>query len=175
MDTTDTPKPWHIELPDMAATQALGRALGQALPAGAHLALVGEMGAGKTTLCRSIAEGMGVADLDSVTSPTYALVHSYPGTHGTLNHLDLYRLADLDAAMDLGLDEVLADGEAVAVVEWANHLPQLLDPQALWLTLAAAGPQAPERRQAALRGPEALIQAVRAAHARIAPPGPAGP
>ena len=105
-----------VELRGEEATVALGRALGAALQRGDLLALDGDLGAGKTTLVRGLAAGLG-ADPEEVRSPTFVLAHVYRGGRLPLGHLDAYRLgpgADLAA---LGIDDLL-DAGAVAV-EWA--------------------------------------------------------
>jgi tRNA threonylcarbamoyladenosine biosynthesis protein TsaE len=135
---------WHITLPNLEATAALGRVLGGALRPGEHVALVGGLGAGKTTLCHSLAEGFGVADLREVASPTYAYAHVYGGPKGSLHHLDFYRLGDVDTAYGLGLDDLLNDPAAPCMVEWADLFAPLLKPEALWLTLTRT-PGSPER------------------------------
>jgi len=135
---------WHITLHNLEATAAFGRALGQALRPGEHVALVGDLGAGKTTLCHSLAEGFGVADLREVASPTYAYAHVYGSPKGPLHHLDFYRLGDVETAYGLGLDDLLCDPQAPCIVEWANLFAELLKPEALWLTLTRT-PGSPER------------------------------
>jgi tRNA threonylcarbamoyladenosine biosynthesis protein TsaE len=79
------------------------------------------LGAGKTTLVRALAAGLGVHD--RVTSPTFALVHRYEGDGGlTLYHVDAYRLRAEDDTRDLGFEDMLADPSAVIVVEWPERL-----------------------------------------------------
>jgi tRNA threonylcarbamoyl adenosine modification protein YjeE len=97
-----------------------GRTFGAALPQGAVVALHGELGAGKTTLVRAIAEGLGVIDLAEVTSPTYALVHEYHAANGVVVHADLYRLRRADELDELGWEELLA-GARAALVEWPER------------------------------------------------------
>jgi tRNA threonylcarbamoyl adenosine modification protein YjeE len=100
-----------------AATEALGRALGRAVAPGDLLALHGDLGAGKTTLVRGVAAGLG-GDPTRVASPTFVLHRLYRGGRLTLHHLDLFRLgAEADLTL-FDLDDLL-DGGAV-VVEWAE-------------------------------------------------------
>jgi tRNA threonylcarbamoyladenosine biosynthesis protein TsaE len=92
------------------------------------VALEGDLGAGKTVFVRGMAEGLG-ADPDSVTSPTFALVHEYPcpAPVGRFVHLDLYRLDPAERELEeLGLPQIL-DG-AVAAVEWPRRIPTRLLP-----------------------------------------------
>ena len=82
--------------------------------------IAGELGAGKTTLVRAIARGLGV--VEPVTSPTFALVHRYAGRGATVYHVDAYRLKPSDAKADLGLDDALAEPASVVLVEWPERL-----------------------------------------------------
>lgn len=96
-------------------TVALGEVLGRQLLPGGLILLFGELGAGKTTLVRGIARGVGFRG--RVSSPTFALAHVYRGRRLVLHHLDLYRLRDGEAG-ELGLEELLADPRGAVVVEW---------------------------------------------------------
>lgn len=101
-------------------TWELGRALGMALQESALIRLSGELGAGKTCFVQGLARGLGVAEEEAVTSPTFTLMNHY---HGRLDlyHFDLYRLAHADELIEMGMDEFLP-GRGVAVVEWAERL-----------------------------------------------------
>ncbi len=115
-------------------TEALGATLGQLLQPGDVLALVGDLGAGKTCLARGIARGLGIDE--PVTSPTFILVAEYAAAAGfPLYHADCYRLDQATAeAMDIGLDELLLD-DGVAIVEWAERIEPLLPPDHLRITI----------------------------------------
>ena len=119
-----------------AETEALGAALGRLLQAGDALALVGDLGAGKTCLARGVAAGLGVRE--PVTSPTFILVAEYATARGfPLYHADCYRLERAAAeAQAIGLDELLL-GDGVAIVEWAERIEPLLPPDHLRITLTA--------------------------------------
>jgi tRNA threonylcarbamoyladenosine biosynthesis protein TsaE len=117
------------------ATRALAAALGRIAPGGTVLALTGELGAGKTSFVQGLAHGLEVPDLTQVLSPTYTLVNEYPGGRLTLVHVDCYRLASSAAAVALGLDEQLGRAEAITAVEWADLLPDLMPPTAVWVRL----------------------------------------
>jgi tRNA threonylcarbamoyladenosine biosynthesis protein TsaE len=98
-------------------TRRLGRELGATLRAGDVILLEGELGAGKTTFVKGIAEACGVEAL--VRSPTFALMHRYRGKPDVI-HVDLYRERNAAALDDLALDE--ASGAAVIVVEWPKDI-----------------------------------------------------
>lgn len=114
------PTPQVITTRSELETTAFGERLGTTLTAGSTLLLVGDLGAGKTTLVRGIAKGLGV-DPDEVSSPTFVLINEYRGRL-TLHHVDLYRI-DGAAVDDLGLEELSASG-GVVVIEWADRLPR---------------------------------------------------
>ena len=107
-------------LVDEAGLAAWGRDFARSLPRPAVVALHGELGAGKTTLARAIAAALGVQE--PVTSPTFALVHHYHAAGGRVYHVDAYRLKAGDQARDLGFDDMLADPQAVVLVEWPERL-----------------------------------------------------
>lgn len=95
-------------------TIEIGRAIGRVVGVGKVLCLLGDLGSGKTTLVKGIAEGMGILEGYKVRSPTFTLVNQYPTRRGPLIHVDLYRTKDLD------LSEFL--GKGVLVIEWAENL-----------------------------------------------------
>ncbi len=119
-------------LPSLADTQTWGRALGAHLVAGDVVALIGDLGAGKTTLTQAIAHGMGITE--AVTSPTFALAQEYPG-RTPLFHFDPYRLDSAEAFADIGFDEYFERG-GVIVIEWADKIAMLLPAERLTLTLS---------------------------------------
>lgn len=120
------------------AMEAVGRDLAQVLGAGDVLALIGPLGAGKTTLVRGIAAGLGI-DAERVSSPTFALSHSYRGGDLSLIHMDLYRLANAAEAVAAGLEEQLHDPEALVVVEWPERAAELFPPHTYWLRIQPEG------------------------------------
>ncbi len=110
-------------------TVAIGRQIAQRLDRGDCIELVGPLGAGKTCLTRGLAMGLGLEDPRWVSSPTFVLVHEYPGRL-PIYHLDLYRLDAPDAELiDMGLDEMLEDG--VVLIEWADRADAAL-PRPRW-------------------------------------------
>jgi tRNA threonylcarbamoyladenosine biosynthesis protein TsaE len=104
-------------------TIELGERLAGMLPARGVALLIGDLGAGKTTLAKGIVKGRGAAQPEEVSSPTYTLIHEYGG--GRVYHVDLYRLDDPREAARLGLEE-LFDRDALTLVEWGERFPQLM-------------------------------------------------
>ncbi|MCM8813727.1 MAG: tRNA (adenosine(37)-N6)-threonylcarbamoyltransferase complex ATPase subunit type 1 TsaE [Candidatus Omnitrophica bacterium] len=109
-------------------TMSVGRMIGRVLPAASVIALSGPLGAGKTTLVKGIADGLGI-DPDRVNSPTFVLMKEYHGRQ-SLFHADLYRLDALRDIVLLGLDDYL-ERDGVLVVEWAGKAPELLPAERL--------------------------------------------
>jgi tRNA threonylcarbamoyladenosine biosynthesis protein TsaE len=102
-------------------TLAWARSFAASLSPGDTVALSGDLGAGKTVVSRGIASGLGFAGM--VHSPSYALVHEYPGARLPLFHMDLYRLAPGSDWQEIGLDHYLTAG-GVCLVEWPERLPE---------------------------------------------------
>ncbi len=115
-------------------TVALGREIGRRLPAHALVLLIGNLGAGKTTIAKGIIEGLGAATPDDVSSPTFTLIHEHGG--GRVYHIDLYRLDTPAEVETLGLDEIL-DRYAVVLVEWGERFPALWPPEHVEIRLNA--------------------------------------
>lgn len=124
-------------------TQALGRMLGRRLAPGDVVALVGDLGAGKTQLVRGACQGAGVP-LDEVASPTFAIVASHRGRL-PVHHADLYRVADLDELYATGFLEMVG-GDGAVLVEWADRVPGALPAERLELRLSHVARRPSERR-----------------------------
>jgi tRNA threonylcarbamoyladenosine biosynthesis protein TsaE len=116
-----------------AEMQALGERLGRALRVGDVLALIGPLGAGKTTFVQGLARGAGVPPHRHVASPTFALVNEHPG-RVPLVHADLYRINQRAEIAELGLDEAF-DRAAVAI-EWLDRFPDTAPPDRLEIDVA---------------------------------------
>jgi tRNA threonylcarbamoyladenosine biosynthesis protein TsaE len=100
-------------------TTELGRKLAAEIKPGSVVLLRGELGAGKTTLVKGIAEGFHAAEAEAVTSPTFTLVHEYRGPEMTVFHIDLYRI-DTQRELDtLALDDLM-DTNSILLIEWGE-------------------------------------------------------
>jgi len=117
------------------ATIALGETLASELPVQAAVLLIGNLGAGKTTLAKGIVKGLGAAQPDDVSSPTFTLIHEYgPGVY----HIDLYRLDTAAQVATLGLDEIF-DRRAVVLIEWGERFPDLMPEERIEIRLRTTG------------------------------------
>jgi tRNA threonylcarbamoyladenosine biosynthesis protein TsaE len=116
-------------------TIALGELIAAELPQRAVVMLIGELGAGKTTLAKGIVRGLGAAELDQVSSPTFTIVHEY-GVERKVYHIDLYRLETEREVVALGFEEIL-DREAVVLIEWGERFPALLPAERLEIRIEA--------------------------------------
>ena len=117
-------------------TIALGRALASELRRPCLLLLIGNLGAGKTTLTKGIVQGLGVADPDEVSSPTFTLIHEYGGG---VFHIDLYRLESDREFATLGLEELLDREDTVVLIEWGERFRHLLPTARVEIALTATG------------------------------------
>lgn len=125
-------------------TIALGERLARDLPSKQVVLLIGQLGAGKTTLAKGIVKGLGAAEPDEVSSPTFTLIHEY---RGRVFHVDLYRLEDKREAQSVGLED-LFDLEAVVLIEWGERFPDLLPPERIEIRIRPIGD---ERREIEVR------------------------
>lgn len=117
-------------------TRRFARALGEAAVSGLVVALVGDLGAGKTRLVQSAAEGLGV-EPSVVNSPTFVLIQEYEGRL-PVYHFDTYRLKDFDEFLELGADEYFASG-GVCFVEWADRMAEVLPRDRLTIEFEITG------------------------------------
>jgi tRNA threonylcarbamoyladenosine biosynthesis protein TsaE len=122
---------------DAEGTRTLGRRLGERLFAGAVVALIGELGAGKTFLVKAIAEGLGIANSAVVSSPTFVLIQEYDARL-PIFHFDAYRLATEAEFGDLGAHEYFG-GAGVSLVEWADKVPACLPAARLEIRIRTIG------------------------------------
>ncbi|MBQ9014623.1 MAG: tRNA (adenosine(37)-N6)-threonylcarbamoyltransferase complex ATPase subunit type 1 TsaE [Firmicutes bacterium] len=110
-----------------------GIRLGEAAVPGQIIALSGDLGAGKTTLTKAIARGLGVREV--ITSPTFTIVKEYRSGRLPLFHFDVYRIGDIDEMYELGYEEYFF-GEGVCVIEWADLIEELIPEEALRISIA---------------------------------------
>ena len=113
-------------------TLALGQSVAPIIPFGTVIALIGDLGCGKTVFSRGLARGLGIAE--KVTSPTFTVAQEYrlPGNGARcLYHLDMYRISDENAALAFGIDEFLFQPGAITLVEWPERIAGLLDDRRL--------------------------------------------
>ncbi len=118
-------------------TRQLGRSFAQMLPDHGVVLLIGDLGAGKTTLAKGIVEGRGIASADDVSSPTFTLIHEYGEPVGAY-HVDLYRLNTIDEARHLGLEDLL-DRPALVLIEWGERFPELWPDNSIQIRLSHKG------------------------------------
>ncbi len=127
-----TSRTWQTATED--DTIALGRQIAAELPRPAVVLLIGNLGAGKTTIAKGIVEGLGAAAPNEVSSPTFTLIHEYaPG----IWHIDLYRLETPQEVERLGLDDLFDRPDGVVLLEWAERFPELLPPDRIEIRLTA--------------------------------------
>ncbi|TMA92412.1 MAG: tRNA (adenosine(37)-N6)-threonylcarbamoyltransferase complex ATPase subunit type 1 TsaE [Deltaproteobacteria bacterium] len=126
----------ELFLESRAATRALGRRLGSALRPGDFVALIGDLGAGKTLFVKAVAEGAGA---EAASSPSFALVNRYGGPV-PLQHLDLYRISNPTELFSLGFDDLLEE-PAATLCEWADRARGALPADRLEVAFEHAGPR----------------------------------
>jgi tRNA threonylcarbamoyladenosine biosynthesis protein TsaE len=117
------------------ATREVAAELAPDLKAGSVVALVGDLGAGKTEFVKGLAAGLGSPSV--VTSPTFTLIHEYLGGRLPLYHMDFYRLSSEDELDEIGFDDYLSRA-GICAVEWANRFPERIPGTAIWVTLSIA-------------------------------------
>lgn len=138
-----TPLTLTLPLADEAATARLGAAVARHLRAGESVCLMGPLGAGKSTLARSLIRSLTTPD-EEVPSPTFTLVQTYETQRFPLAHFDLYRLGGPDEVYEIGLEEALEEG--AVLIEWPERLEGRLPADRLDIEIAFDG----EGRQARL-------------------------
>ena len=122
----------NIIMKDEKEVRAFGNELGRTLPAGSILALTGDLGTGKTTLTKAIAEGLGVKEV--ITSPTFNIVKQYESGRLPLYHFDVYRISDADEMYELGYEEYFF-GDGICVIEWADLIEDIIPQEAVRISI----------------------------------------
>ena len=120
-----------IYLENEEKTREIGSKLGELLTPKSVICLIGDLGAGKTTMTQSLARALGVDDY--ITSPTFTIVNEYEGKM-PLYHFDVYRIGSSEEMYDIGFDEYI-DGEGVCIIEWANLIEDILPDEYLYIEL----------------------------------------
>ncbi len=118
-------------------TIRMGKRLGRLLRPGDVVALVGDLGTGKTQFIKGVAEGVGVGKTTYVSSPSFTLINEYPGRI-PFYHIDLFRLQSEEEAEGLGLEEYVR-GNGVTAIEWADKISSLLPEDLLWVKIHYTG------------------------------------
>ena len=122
---------FKIYLKNEEETKDIGYKLGKLLSKKCVICLVGDLGAGKTTLTQSIAKGLEVDDY--ITSPTFTIVNEYEGRI-PLYHFDVYRIGSSDEMYDIGFDEYI-NSDGVCIIEWANLIEDILPDEYLYIDI----------------------------------------
>ena len=133
-------------------TQTLGEKIGRTLKPGDVVALIGDLGAGKTCLTQGIARGVGIASDEVVNSPSYILINEYNGKI-PIYHIDLYRLEDSAEIAELGLSEYI-EGDGICVIEWAERMADALPDSAIEIRITLAEASDNETLAPTLQSPE---------------------
>ena len=120
-------------------TIALGRNVAPTLKSMSMVVLRGDLGAGKTTLVKGIAEGLHAASQDDVTSPTFTLIHEYRGPEVNLFHVDLYRINTPRELDTLGLDELFSEDGNLVLLEWGEKFPRFEQECDLYISIERQG------------------------------------
>lgn len=120
---------------------ALGRKLAPTLKSARMVILRGDLGAGKTTLVKGIAEGLQAASQDDVTSPTFTLIHEFRGPEVNLFHVDLYRVETARELDTLGLDELFAEDGNLVLLEWGEKFPRFVKERDVEISIERVGEQ----------------------------------
>lgn len=146
---------FFVETQSVDETRRFGAKLAELLALGDVVALIGDLGAGKTTLTQAIAGGLGV-DPEVVTSPTFVLIQEYTGIVPVC-HIDAYRLRDTDEFLELGADELLG-ADNICLIEWADRVADVLPQRQIRIEIETIGSAArrirvhcPENRSQSFR------------------------
>ncbi len=140
-----------LHILEEAEMKSFGLKLADVLKPGDIVCLSGDLGAGKTTLTKSIAAGLGIEDY--VTSPSYTIVNEYEGRLA-LYHFDVYRINDIEEMYELGYEEYFY-GQGVCVIEWAGMIEELLPENIVWIEIYQG--ESFEERKLHIKGPAETI------------------
>ena len=125
-----------IKIKNEQETRKFGMKLGAGAKAGDVIALIGDLGTGKTTLTKYIAEGLGITEY--IKSPTFNIIKEYRSGRLPLFHFDVYRIADVDEMFEIGYEEYFF-GDGVCVIEWADIVEEIIPEDALTIRISMGG------------------------------------
>ena len=131
-----------VTVDNLRGTEDFGRELAAEVRPGTVIARVGDLGTGKTTLTKAIAESLGVEE--SVTSPTFTILQEYESGRLPLYHFDVYRITDPEEMFELGYEEYFY-GKGVSIIEWADQIEELLPEESIRIYLEYG--ETPEERR----------------------------
>jgi tRNA threonylcarbamoyladenosine biosynthesis protein TsaE len=145
-----------------AETQTIGESLGRHAAPGDILCLIGDLGAGKTTLTQGIGKGLGIRESE-VSSPTFSLIAEHRGGRIPLYHFDVYRLRSADDLHDLGFEDYVREPDGVVVIEWANIVMEAVPEDSLVVELRPQDTPDSRSIRFTATGPNAarLLEAIR--------------
>ena len=126
-----------LQTKSTSETIRIGKNIGRTLRPGDVVALVGELGTGKTQFIKGLAKGLGVGKPTYISSPSFTLINEYSG-RVPFYHIDLFRLKSEKEAEELGLEEYF-QGEGISAVEWADKIPSWLPKENLWIHIHYTG------------------------------------
>jgi len=129
-----------LESDSERATFELGERLARALASGDVVLLEGELGAGKTSLVRGLASGLGI-DHREISSPTFTIVHEHEFPGGTLYHIDAYRLSGVEELETIAWDAIVDDPQGIVVCEWPQRIAAAVGDGTIRMLLRHVGPQ----------------------------------
>lgn len=135
-------------------TMELGQQLAQLLPPGSTITLTGDLGAGKTTLVRGVAEGLGIKEV--VQSPTFNIMKIYYKYAKPLVHIDAYRLADINT--DIGLDEYIGYETGITMIEWPMYINNLIPDDAVNVEILNLGG---DNREINIEASQDILEAIK--------------
>ena len=124
--------PSEYRCTSVTETQSIAANLANSLPVGVVIALIGNLGSGKTTFTQGFAKGLGISE--HVGSPTFKLVSEYDGKKGKLIHVDAYRLKGIEDFLNIGGEDILGDPRAIILIEWGDKLESILPPDAMGIS-----------------------------------------
>ena len=145
---------FSLETHSKEETMELGYKVANILPSGSVLTFTGDLGAGKTTFVRGIAQGLEIKE--TVQSPTFNIMKIYMKGKKPLVHIDAYRLADIDT--DIGLDEYIGYETGITVIEWPMFIENLLPKDAYKVTLERVGDN---ERKITIVAPKEVLEELR--------------